>query len=134
VVFLAGEQRPRFQFRNVIFRRGQLFFQILQQFVPLRCVGLFLRQMNVRLDIAGNGIEVIVRGNLFFGALPLAQNALRGFLIVPEIRIGGACFQRFQPFAVACGVKDSSARVRCAASVLRSCIAGLRESFLFPVL
>jgi hypothetical protein len=66
--------------------------------------------MDVRFDVAGDGRELLVGGNLFFGALALAENALRGFLIVPEIRVGDARFEGFQAFAVLRGVKDSSAR------------------------
>jgi hypothetical protein len=56
-------------------------------------VGLFLGEMDVRLDVAGDGCELFVRGDLFFGSLPLAQNALCRFLIVPETGIGDARFE-----------------------------------------
>jgi len=73
-------------------------------------VGLFLSEMNVRLDVAGDGGELFVRSNLFFGTLPFAENALCSFLIVPEIGIGDARFESFQALAVLRRVKDSSAR------------------------
>jgi len=67
--------------------------------------------MDVGLDVAGDGGELLIRGDLFFGALPLSENPLRGFLIAPEIRVGDALFERFQALAVLRGVKDSSGRV-----------------------
>jgi len=47
---------------------------------------------------------------LLFGALAVAKNALCGFLIVPEIEVGDARFERFQAFAILRGVKDNSER------------------------
>ena len=73
-------------------------------------VGLFLREMNVGFDVTGEGRELFVRGNLFFSALTLPENALCGFLIVPERGIGDARFKRLQAFVVLRSVKDSSAR------------------------
>jgi hypothetical protein len=78
-------------------------------------VGLFLGEMDVRLDVAGDGRELLVRGNVLFGALPFAENALRSFLIAPEIGIGDARFEGLQALAVVRRVKDSSARAWCAA-------------------
>jgi hypothetical protein len=66
--------------------------------------------MDVRLDVAGDGRELLVGGNLFFGALAFAENTLCGFLVVPEIGGGDTRFEGFQTFAVLRGVKDSSAR------------------------
>jgi hypothetical protein len=37
---------------------------------------------------------------LFFGAFAVAQNGLRRFLVVPEIRLGNLSFERFQAIAV----------------------------------
>jgi len=71
--------------------------------------------MDVRLDVAGDGGELLVGGDLFFGALAFAENALCGFLIVPEIGGGDARFESLQALAVLGGVKDSSARAGCAA-------------------
>ena len=73
-------------------------------------VGLFLREMDVGFDVTGEGREFFVRGNLFFGALTLAENALCSFLIVPERGIGDARFERLQTLAVLRRVKDSSVR------------------------
>jgi hypothetical protein len=78
-------------------------------------VGLFLCEIDVRLDVAGSGSELFVSGNLLFSALAVAENALRSFLIAPKIGIGGARFERFQALAILGRVKDSSARERCAA-------------------
>jgi hypothetical protein len=78
-------------------------------------VGFFLGEMDVRLNVAGGGRELFVRGDLFFGALAIAENALCGFLIVPEIGVGDARFERLQKLPVLGRVKDSSARAKCAA-------------------
>jgi hypothetical protein len=78
-------------------------------------VGFFLGEMDVRLSVAGDGGELFVRGNLLFGALAIAENALCGFLIIPEIGVGDARFEGFQALAVLGRVKDSSARAKCAA-------------------
>jgi hypothetical protein len=71
--------------------------------------------MDVRLDIAGDAGELLFGGNLLFGALPFTENTLRGFLIVPEIRVGDARFESLQAFAILRRVKDSSERGSCAA-------------------
>jgi hypothetical protein len=66
--------------------------------------------MNVGFDIAVEGGKFFVCGNLFFGALAIAKDALCGFLIAPEIGIGDAGLEGFQPLAILWRVKDSSAR------------------------
>jgi hypothetical protein len=71
--------------------------------------------MNIRLDIAREGSKFFVGGNLFFGTLAIAEDALRRFLIVPEIGIGYASLESFQALAILWDVKDSSARAWCAA-------------------
>jgi hypothetical protein len=73
-------------------------------------VGFLLREIDVRLDVAGNRSEFFVSGNLLFGALAIAKDALCRFLIAPKIGVGGARFQGLQALAVLGGVKDSSAR------------------------
>jgi hypothetical protein len=73
-------------------------------------VGLFLSEMDVGLDVAGDGHELLIGGNLFFGALSVAENALCSFLIVPKSGVGDARFERLQALAVLGRVKDSSAR------------------------
>ncbi len=110
MIVFAGEERPRFEFGDVAIRRSKFPIQFFQQIVLLRGVGLFLREMDIRLYVARDRCELFIRGNLFFGALPLTENALRRFLIVPEIGIGDARFESFQAFAILRGVKDSSAR------------------------
>jgi hypothetical protein len=50
---------------------------------------------------------------LFFGALPVAKDGLRFFLVVPEVWLSDAGFEGFQTIAVLRGVKDSSGRARC---------------------
>jgi hypothetical protein len=47
---------------------------------------------------------------LIFDALAVAEDALRFFLIAPEIGVGGARFEGLQPRTVLRGVKESSAR------------------------
>jgi hypothetical protein len=47
---------------------------------------------------------------LVFDALAVAENALRFFLIAPEVGVGGTCFEGFQARAVLGSVKESSAR------------------------
>jgi len=66
--------------------------------------------MNIGFDIAGEGSKFFVSGNLFFGAFAIAEDALRRFLIVPEIGIGYASLEGFQALAILWRVKDSSAR------------------------
>jgi hypothetical protein len=66
--------------------------------------------MDIRFNVAGERGEFFVRGNLLFSALAVAENTLRGFLIVPEIGIGYASFECFQALAILRGVKDSSER------------------------
>jgi hypothetical protein len=50
---------------------------------------------------------------LFFGALAVAKDGLRFFLVVPEFGLSDAGFEGFQTFAVLRCVKDSSERARC---------------------
>jgi hypothetical protein len=73
-------------------------------------IGLFPCEADVRLDVAGDGGQLIVRGNLLFRAFAIAQNGLRGFLIVPKIGLSNLSFERFQAFPELGRVKDSSAR------------------------
>jgi hypothetical protein len=110
VISLPGEQCLGFQFSDVAIRGVEFPVQIFEQIVLLLDVGFFLSEMDVRLGVAGNGRELLVRGNLFLGPLPLAEDALRCFLIVPETGVGYARFERLQALPVLRGVKDSSAR------------------------
>lgn len=73
-------------------------------------VGFLLGEIDVGLDIAGSGRELIVGSNLFFGAFAIAEDTLSRFLIAPEIGVGGAGFEGFQAFTVLRRVKDNSAR------------------------
>jgi len=66
--------------------------------------------MNIGFDIANERSKFFVGGNLIFGALAIAEDALRRFLIAPEIGIGYASLQGFQALAILWRVKDSSAR------------------------
>jgi hypothetical protein len=71
-------------------------------------VRLFLREVDVRIEVAGKRGELFVRRDLFFGAFAVAQDGLRGLLIVPEIGLRDARFERFQSFAMRRRVKDNS--------------------------
>jgi len=66
--------------------------------------------VDVSFEVATDGSELFVGSNLLFGAFAIAQNALRGFLIAPEIGVGDAGFEGLQAFTVALGVKDNSGR------------------------
>jgi hypothetical protein len=110
VVFFPGEKCPGFQFCDVVLRCGKFLFELFQQVVFLLGVGFFLREVDVRLDVAGERRQFVVRANLLFSAFPIAENALRCFLVVPEIGFGDARFESFQALAMLRRVKDSSAR------------------------
>jgi len=73
-------------------------------------VGFALGELDVCLDVAGERFEFLIRGELVFDALAVAEDALCLFLIAPEIGVGGALFEGFQARAVLRGVKESSAR------------------------
>ena len=110
MISFSGEERLGFQFGDVGIGGVEFAVQVFQQVVLLFDVGFFLCEMDVRLDVAGDGGELLVRGNLFFGSLPLAQNVLCRFLIVPEIGIGDTRFESLQALPVLRCVKDSSER------------------------
>ena len=114
VIVLSGEKCLGFQFGDVAIRGVELAVQLFQQIVLLFDVGLFLSEMDIRLDVSGDRRELLIRGNLLFGTLPFAENALSSFLIVPETGVGDARFKNFQALAVLGRVKDSSARAWCA--------------------
>ena len=110
MVVLAGEQRLGFQFSDVVIRVGEFLGEILQQFLFLFGVAFALGEIDISLDVAGEPFQLFIRGKLRFHALAVAQNALRFFLIVPEIGIGGTLLEGFQACAVLWGVKESSAQ------------------------
>jgi hypothetical protein len=56
-------------------------------------VGFFFCEANVGLDVAGDGSQLIVGGNLFFRAFAVAKNRLRFFLLVPEVGLSDAGFK-----------------------------------------
>jgi hypothetical protein len=78
-------------------------------------IGFFLGEVNVSVQVAGKRSELFVGGDLILGALAVAQDGLRGFLIVPEIGLSDAGFERLQAFAMWGGVKDNSEPSRCEA-------------------
>jgi hypothetical protein len=110
VIAFTREQRFGFQVGDIIFSGTELAVELFEQIVALLGVGFFLREMNVGIQIAGERSELFVGGNLILGALTIAQERLRGFLIVPEIGRRDPRFEGFQAFAVRRGVKDSSER------------------------
>jgi len=84
--------------------------------------------MDVGLDVAVEARKFFIRSDLVFGAFAVAQDRLRLFLVAPKIGLGTAGFEGLQAFAVMRRVKDSSARVRYAASALQNDVRGLPES------
>jgi hypothetical protein len=115
VIGFAGEKSFGFEFGDVSIGGVKLAVEFFEEIVFLFDVGFLLGEIDVGLDVAGGGGEFIVGGNLFFGALAIAQNGLSGFLVAPEIGVGGASFEGFQALTVLRRVKDSSARAKCAA-------------------
>ncbi len=89
-----------------------------------------MRQVEIGLKIARPPLELLVRLDAFFGLLALLENFLRLFLVLPEIRLGGFCFEAAEPLPAARSLKGSSARVRCAFAAQRSDVRGLRESWI----
>ena len=108
VIAFAGEERLGFQVGDVRFGGAQLAVELFEQIVALFGVGFLLREVDVRIEIAGERGEPFVGGDLFFGAFAVAQDGLGGFLIVPEIGLTDASFEGFQAFAMRSGVKDNS--------------------------
>ena len=133
MIGLAGEERSGFQFRDKAIGGVELTVQLFQKVVLLLNVGLFLSEMNICFDVAGDGGELLVSSNLFLGALAFAENALSGFLIVPEIGVGDALFESLQALPPLRCVKDSSARARCVLLARRSDAGNLRGTCFFPV-
>jgi hypothetical protein len=131
VIAFAGEQRFGFEVGDVSFRVVQLAVEFFQEIVALLGVGFFLGEVDVGIEIAGERGQLVVGGDLIFGAFAIAQDGLCRFLIVPEVGLGDARFQRFQAFAMGSGVKDSSEPWKCAVSGVRSGVGGLRGSFGF---
>ena len=115
MIAFAGEQRLGFQIGDIRFRVAQLAIQLFQQVIALLSVGFFQRQVDIRIQVAGQRREFVIRRDLIFGALAIPQNGLRGFLVAPEIGLGNFGFERLQAFAVRSGVKDNSEPSRCAA-------------------
>jgi len=108
MIAYAGEQRFGFQVRDVSFGAVELAVELLDQIVALLGIGFFLRQVYVCVEVAGKRGELFVGGNLLLRALAIAQDGLRGFLIVPEIWLCDAGFEGLQTLAMWSSVKDSS--------------------------
>jgi hypothetical protein len=93
MIAFAGKQRFGFQVRDIRFGVVELAVELLEQIVALFGVGFFMRQVDVRVEVAGKRGQLFVGGNLFFGAFAIAQDGLRGVLIVPEL---GRCDAGFE--------------------------------------
>jgi hypothetical protein len=92
----------------------------------LRAVGFFLREVEIRVEIARLGRERFSGVNAFFKLLALLQDGLGLFLVLPEIWIVYFLFACGELLLRGFDVKDSSARARCASGARRSVSAGLR--------
>jgi hypothetical protein len=88
-----------------------------------------MSHVEIGFHVGENAREFFFGGDIALGALALLQNGLSLLLVLPECRIADFCFERFYDFAAGGNVKDNSARVRCASSVLRSGIEGLQLSY-----
>ena len=55
-------------------------------------IAFFGRETYVGFDVTGKVGEFFVGVDLVFGTLAIAQDGLRGVLIIPEIRVGYAGF------------------------------------------
>ena len=93
MIGFAGEKRPGFELADITFRSRQLAVEIFQEVGALLGVGFFFCQANVGLDVAANGTQPVVGGNLFFGAFAVAKDGLRFFLVVPEVGLRDAGFE-----------------------------------------
>jgi len=67
-------------------------------------------QVNIRLDVAHQRIQLAFRGNLVFGTLAFPEYTLRFLLVAPEVWLSDFSFESLQLFADMRRVKDSSAR------------------------
>jgi hypothetical protein len=108
MIAFAGKQRFGFQVCDISLGIVELAVEILEQIVALLGVGFFMCQVDVSVEVAGKRGELFIGGNLLFRAFAIAQDGLRGFLIVPELGRCDAGFEGFQTFAMWRGVKDSS--------------------------
>jgi hypothetical protein len=71
-------------------------------------VSFFRRETYVGFDVAGQVGEFFVGVDQVFGAFTVAQDGLRGVLIIPEVGVGYAGFESLQALAVLRGVKENS--------------------------
>jgi hypothetical protein len=90
--------------------------------------------VEIRVDVAHPAVERFLRVYALFELLALLEQRLGLFLILPEIRIADFFFESCQLFAGGSGVKDSSARDRCASSGRCNAAAGLQyvQPFYLP--
>ena len=132
MIGLSGKQRTSFKFGDVCFRACEFAIQVFHQIFALLCVGLFLRQVDIRFYVADHCIQFRLGGNLVVGTFPFAEYTLSLFLVVPEIRLRYFCFEGFQFFTEMRSVKDNSAQARCVALDLHSDTVNLQESCSLP--
>jgi hypothetical protein len=92
VIGLAGEQGFGFEFGDVGIGGVKFAVEFFQEVVFLLDVGFFLGEIDVGLNVAGSGGELVVGRNLFFGALAVSEDTLCGFLIVPKSGVCDAGF------------------------------------------
>ena len=128
IIVFTRKQCSCLKLSNVGFRGSKLAIKFFEQVVALLRVCFFLSQMDVRFEVARKRREFLIRRNLVFGALAIAQDPLCGFLVIPKVRLSDARFQGFYAPAMLGRVKDSSVPTRCAAGVVRNDAGGLLES------
>jgi len=110
VIVFAGEQRSRFEFADVSVGGSEFAAKFFEKVFALRGVGLGMSELDVGFDVSRERDELGIGRDLVFGTFAFFEDALRFFLIAPEIGAGYALFERFQASAVLLRVKDNSAR------------------------
>src|SRR5690348_2297415 len=85
-----------------------------------------MRQVKIGVEIARLALERALAVGAVFKLLPLLQERLRLFLVLPEIGSVDFYFEFSYLLAGGFGVKDSSARARCVSAARRSVVRGLR--------
>jgi len=125
-IAFAGEQRFGFELRDVLVGGVKLLVGIAQDGIALCDVALFVREMQISVDVAGDAREFLFGGDAALRTFTLLKDLLRLFLILPEVLLGAGCFEFRQKFPMAGNVKDNSARARCARRVPESDVRDLR--------
>ena len=110
MIVFAGEQSAGFEFADICIGRSEFAAEFLQQIFALRRVGLCMSELDVGFDVSRERDELGIGRDLVFGTFAFFEDALRFFLIAPEIGTCDAFFEGFQAGAVLLRVKDNSAR------------------------